>query len=179
MVHYISAFSQQKNIGGAINAAISQLNSDPQDWIVNMDMDILWLRPDSRTQLETILSTTDYHLLGPLTNRLYQRHQLVKGAFDLTDIRDHITIANCRHEIDYGQVVPTREILAAFCLCFRVETWQKIGGFRENSLQFDQQFNAVADRLLMKKGIMSGIYLYHLYRSWSPNPKEDINHLMP
>ena len=144
-----------------------------------LDHDVLFLRPDSKKQLEEILETTDFDILGPATNRLSMPNQLVSGMFGVTDIKEHIKCANAMHEANYGQVFQINDILAAFCLCFRVKTWQKLGGFHENSLQFDSLFCCAARTMKMKLGIMVGIYCFHLYRMWSvDNPTQDITHLL-
>lgn len=179
-VHYIQPYNKQTppNIGGAINSAIKQLNSDSTDWIVLIDHDVMFLRPDSKAQLEEILSKTDFGVLGAVTNRLAQNYQLVQGMFDVFDVREHILKANELHELNYGTVIHTHAVLAAFCLCFKVSTWQIIGGFREACLSFDSQFSITARKKGFKTGIMTGIYVYHLYRSWSDHPKGDIKHLL-
>lgn len=178
MVHYISPFSIEKNIGKAVNDAISCLKSNPNDWVCLTDMDVMFLRPDSKAQLEEILSKTDFGVLGAVTNRLAQNYQLVHGMFDVFDVREHILKANELHELNYGTVIPTHAVLAAFCLCFKVSTWQIIGGFREACLSFDSQFSITARKKGFKTGIMTGIYVYHLYRSWTDHPKGDIKHLL-
>lgn len=185
MIHYIQPYDKHSppNIGGAINAAIRQLNADQNDFICLLDHDVLFLRPDGKKQLEEILKTTDYDILGPATNRLAMQHQLVitfegEDVFTNTDITFHCRIANYLHKANYGSVIPLNDILAAFCLCFRVSTWERLGGFKENSLQFDSLFSCAARSLKMKLGIMTGIYLFHAYRLMSDNPTQDIKHLL-
>lgn len=177
-IHYISPFRSDKNIGKAINDAIIQLNGNENDWICLTDHDVLWLLPDSKSQLQHILSETEYDILGPGTNRLANDTQLVAGMFDLTDIKKHIEIAKILQTTQPYEVVATRATLAAFCLCFRIKTWHKLAGFAEKSIQFDTIFcnNAIKEGL--KMGVMCGIYLFHLYRMQSHNPKHDIKHLL-
>lgn len=179
-VHYIQPYDKHSppNIGGAINLAINQLNADQSDWICLLDHDVMFLRPDSKKQLEEILESTDFDILGTATNRLAMSHQLVPGMFDVTDIRDHVKCADAMHEANYGQVFQIDDILAAFCLCFRVTTWIKLGGFHERLLQFDSLFCAAARCSKMKLGICTGIYVFHAYRLMSDNPKQDIKHLL-
>lgn len=177
MIHYISPFSVTKNIGKAINDAIIQLNANDEDWICHLDQDVMWLLPDSKTQLEHILNNTNCHVLGPLTNRLAQGYQLVPNMFDKFDIRDHIACAT-ELRANYSTVKEVSCVLAGFCLCFKVSTWKTIGGFVENSLQFDSQFSIATQRKGFKKGIMAGLYVFHGYRMWSDNPKTDIKHLI-
>lgn len=87
-------------------------------------------------------------------------------------------MANKRHELAYGEVRPYTHVLAAFCLCFKVKTWRLLGGFTENNIVFDTDFCRKAQEKKLKLGLMTGIYLLHLYRYGSPNPKNDIKHLL-
>lgn len=178
-VHYISPYSTEKNIGKAINEAIITLCANSDDWVVLTDYDVLWLLPESKGQVEGILSTTDYDLLGCVTNRLAQTCQLQKGAFDVYDIRQHIQFAKDRHDTFGATVTPYNNILAAFMLCFRISTWHKLGGFREASLQFDSLFSIKAKRMGMKLALMQGVYVYHLYRTGHSQPARYIEHLKP
>jgi len=176
LIHYISPYSTSKNIGKAINDNIRQLNPNDEDWLVLIDHDVLFLLPDTKARLERILSTTNYDILGCVTNRLAMPYQCVQGMFDETDIRKHIEVAQI---LESDEVQPYMHILAAFCLCFQVKTWRKLGGFAENSIQFDTTFSLMAEKSGLKKGLMTGVYLFHAYRMWSDNPKQDVAHLLP
>lgn len=178
MIHYISPYSTEKNIGGAINTAIRQLRPHPDDWIVHVDQDVCFLRPDSKAQIGEVLGVTDYDVLGCLTNRLSSGHQLYQGEFnDSGDMREHIAIANHCHAIGYGRVLPTAVNIAACLMAFRVSTWGRVGGFVENNVRFDSYFTDDVMRMGGKLGIMSGVYVFHLYRMWSDNPVWEVGHL--
>jgi hypothetical protein len=179
-IWYISPYSTEKNIGLALNEMIKQLNATPDDWIVHLDQDAMWLLPDSKAQVERILSVTDFDILGCMTNRLRSPEQLVGGRFNEDDrIREHIRIAQeCRDNAG-DMVVPARGVMAAFMLCFRVSVWEKVGGFVQDSINFDTQFNREAQLICEAKiGLMKGVYVFHGYRLWSKNPKQDCNHLI-
>lgn len=177
-VHFISPYRTDRNIGFAINEAIEQLNANPNDWIVHNDQDTLWLLPDSKTQLISILNKTEYDLLGPTTNRLANHYQLFDFMFDESNIHKHIDLAKGRQSEYYGEVQPYAHVLAAFCLCFKVKTWIKLGKFTEKNITFDTDFSLSAHENGMKLGLMIGIYCLHLYRWGSSNPKYDIAHLI-
>lgn len=179
-IHYIQPFRTDKNIGKAINEAIQNLRYDANDWIVLTDHDMMWLLPDSKAQVERILMGTDYDILGCMTNRLRLPDQLVGGKFiDNDKIRDHIAIAEKCREMWGDQVKTANTVVAAFMLCFRVSVWERVNGFVEDVLNFDTQFCWEAQKICSARiGIMSGVYVYHLYRSWSKNPKNDIAHLL-
>ena len=141
----------------------------------------MWLLPDSKAQLEEVLAETEFDILGSATNRLGSKTQLVltyegQKVFDNTDILFHINIANEIRKINGNETLSTNEILAAFCLCFRVRTWKALGGFQENNLLFDWYFSEMAKKMGFKLGIMTGIYVYHLYRTGKNI--EDYSHLI-
>lgn len=177
-IHYISPYRIDKNIGKAINDAISQLSPSDEDWIVHADQDVCFLRPDSKAQIEEVLNRTDYDVLGCVTNRLAGTHQLYGNRFnDSADIREHIAIANECHENNYMGVVRTNINIAACMMCFRVGLWRKVGGFRENSIRFDSEFTDEVQKSGGKLGIMTGVYVLHLYRMWSDDPIYEVGHL--
>lgn len=179
-IHYISPYRTDKNIGKAINDAIIQLNPGDEDWIVHVDQDVCFLRPDSKKQIEEILSTTDYRLLGVMTNRLGLTYQLHDNYLCKNDsINYHYQISNELHNNHYGQVKEVkRGPIAAMVMCFKVSDWRSVGGFAENNIQFDIKFS---DDLRLKGcnlGVMKGVYVFHLYRMWSNNdPLTEIKHL--
>lgn len=180
MVHYIQPYDKNSppNIGRAINSAIKQLNPYESDWICLLDHDVMFLRPDSKKQLESIIETTDYDVLGCVTNRLAASTQLVRDMFNEFDIRKHAEVANKMHELNYGVVVETKDILAAFCLCFKYSTYKALNGFFEGVISFDSLFCIEAAHKGFKMGICPGIYLFHAYRLLSDNPKVDVRHLL-
>lgn len=180
-IHYISPYRTDKNIGRALNEAITQLSPSDDDWIVHTDQDICFLRPDSKRQIEETLATIRPIpiVLGCLTNRLASPHQLHGGKFnDDSDIRNHIAIANECHNSNYGIVKETSINIAAMLMCFRVSTWKEVGGFRENSIRFDSEFTDAVQAGGGKIGIMQGVYVFHLYRMWSENPIWEMGHLV-
>lgn len=181
MVNYIQPYDKNSppNIGGAINAAIKATISDPDDWFCLTDHDIMFLLPDSKRQLEEILETTDFDILGPLTNRLAAQTQLVMGEFETTDLLDHLNRANKCSKTHYCKVGQVHDPLAAFCLCFRRSLWQELGGFPENNIQFDYLFCSRALREGKRLGVMTGIYVLHLYRMFAEgDPRKYIDHLV-
>lgn len=180
-IHYVSPFSCEKNIGGAINDAIEAIDYSPfEDWIVLTDHDVLWLLPGSKAQVERILAATTYDVLGCMTNRIRSREQLVGGLFNEDDrIREHIKIAEtCRENAGDTIKECYSGVVAAFMMCFRVSVWEKVGGFEEGTVTFDSVFCRWARELGYKIGIMSGVYVWHSYRLNQKNPKSYIQHLV-
>jgi len=179
-IFYLSPYSPNENpndnnIGGVYNYQISCLPDDA--WICLLDHDAMFLRSDTKRQIHEIVSRNEYDVYGCVTNRLASTYQLYNGEFsEETDILKHIEIANELHRDYYGQVHPSTEILAGVCLIFSKATWSKVGGFKENSIRLDIEF--CEDVMKFGKiGLMLGVYIFHLYRMGSKNPKFDIGHL--
>lgn len=179
MVHYISPYSVDKNIGKAINDAVKALNCSADDWIVHCDQDMMWLLPDSKAQVEHILKETTYEVLGCMTNRVGSTEQCRSEIFSENDrIRDHIEIAiECRKNAG-DIVVRANGVMAAFMLCFRVSAWTAVAGFNEGVLNFDTLFCWEVNKICTGGiGLMKGVYVFHSYRLWSQNARKDIKHL--
>lgn len=174
--HWISPYDRQKNIGGAINQAIEQLNAADDDFIIHSDQDVLILLPDTKAHIMDILETTDYGILGCLTNRLGSNDQLIMGMFNEDSITAHVARAKKVWEYNGSSVAPA-EVVAAMLMCFKVSTWRKLGGFDENRINFDWLFCTRAPRAGLKVGIMAGIMVFHLYRWNSKDPANDYKHL--
>lgn len=175
-VHWISPYRKDKNIGKAVNDAVAQLNAAPEDWIVLTDHDVLWLLPNSKRQVMAVLETTDYDLLGCMTNRLGLQEALVPLAFDVDNISSHIGLARGLQRAHGLEVKPVIRV-AAMMMCFRVGLWQKLGGFMERQINFDLLFSLAAHRRGHKLGLMTGVYVLHLYRWGSERPERDTKHL--
>ena len=179
--HWLSPYdpASPPNIGKAINDAIEALKTGHDDWIILTDYDILWLLPDSKKHLMQVLAETDYDVLGVMTNRIRSKEQLVNEIFcEVDSIEWHMGRAKAAWETWGKDIKPAQGVIAAFCMCFSVGTWKRLGGFPEASITFDSVFSHRARRMGMKLGICEGIYIYHNYRSWSKNPYTDIAHLL-
>lgn len=178
-IHYIEPYAIDKNIGKAINEAVKHIQFDLDDWITLTDHDMLWLLPDTKAHVEAILATTDYDILGCMTNRLRLPEQLVGGRFNEDDrIREHIKIAGECWRNAGPLVIDAKGVMAGVCLCFRVSVWAKVGGFVEDTLGFEWHFNFEARKMGFKVGLMKGIYIFHSYRLWSNHAKTDCKHLI-
>lgn len=179
-IFYLSPYDHNEpnpinNIGGVYNEQISCLPDDA--WICLLDHDAMFLRSDSKRQIHEIISRNEFDVYGCVTNRLASTYQLYNGEFsEETDIMKHMDIAKYLHVNYYGKVIPSTEILAGFCLCFSKKTWEQIK-FKERSIQLDSEFCNDARSKGFKLGLMLGVYMFHLYRMGSRNPKFDIGHL--
>lgn len=179
VTHYIQPYSVEKNIGKCINDAVKAINCAPDDFICLTDHDVLWLLPDSKAQVERILQTTPYDVLGCMTNRIRSKEQLIGGYFNSDDrIKEHIRIAELCQSAGRDMVVEAKGVMAAFMLCFRASAWEKVGGFMEGAINFDTLFCGAVRAAGLRIGLMRGVYIFHSYRINSKLPLQDIMHLV-
>ena len=172
-IWYLSPYSMTFNIGGEYNRQIAQLPTD--DWICICDHDMLFLHPESKARMYDIARSGEYDLYGPLANRLASQEQApFKELFSEPDIRAHIAKAKALHMTEGLAVTPAKGPIAGMCMLFAKKTWERVGGFQENSINFDRRFS---DKIV-KKGIMQGVYVLHLYRFGHEDPTRYVKHLI-
>ena len=177
-IHYSTPFSTEKNIGKAYNEFMELVPDG--DWVCIMDGDVLRLLPDWGNQIESIIrNNTQFKLIGCMTNRLRANHQLYRNTFsNEPNIDYHVRVAALlQHEYSYK--VEATSYVAGLCLIFSKDTWKAVGGFRENSILFDKEFNTDIRAKFGGNpiGIAKGLYLFHLYRWGSKDPYNDTQHL--
>lgn len=172
MIFYLSPFSPNCDIGGIYNRQIAHLPDDC--WICITDQDILFLLPDTKRQIQEIADKGEFELYGCMTNRLGWGHQLHNGKISKDgNIQTHIEIAKDRQSEFGNEVLKSDAPIAGFLMLFRKSTWQRVGGFVEKSKIFDQEFSL----RIHSKGLMTGVYVFHLYRWGSKMPEFDSSHL--
>lgn len=175
-VHYITTWSSQKNYGGAINEAIERLNCSDDDWCCVRDGDACFLTPDWGNQIQSIIENADgYDLIGCSTNRLREPHQLVNGMFsEQIDLASHFNTAIYMKSLNENKIYPFNHDIAGMFMLFRYSAW-KNNKFKENTAIFDRLFTRGITK--GRVGIAPGLYVLHMYRLWSNNPKNDSKHL--
>jgi GT2 family glycosyltransferase len=107
---------------------------------------------------------------------------------------NHMKIGKQLSSMHGSRVEPLNTTIAGFFMLFSVDIWRKAGGFREGKIRmdldgndymkhkskdkfFDWHFCNDAIKAGGKIGIARGIYVFHLYRPWSNNPKRATEHL--
>lgn len=175
-VFYSTPFRSDKNIGKANNDFIELLPDDA--WVCITDADAMFLNPDFGTRIEKAIERygNEYSLIGCLTNRIGGLHQCYDGKFsEDMDVRNHFEIASgeLEEKIVEGGV-------AGFCMIFSKETWKKVGGFKENTIKADTEFNKDIKKIGGKCGVYHGLYMFHGYRIWAKghdNARFNVTHL--
>lgn len=181
-IRYITPFSTKHNnskwpnIGGEYNKCIAELPDDC--WIVLRDGDTMFLTPDWGNQIKNIIENNkDYDLISCMTNRVgLKTHIYSDFLFQCKDISYHVCHAQTRNIVSGSDVIPA-DIAPGYLMLFHKSLWQKVGGFKENSITFDKIFSNKVLKSGGKIGIATGLYLFHLYRWGQKNPEKSIKHL--
>lgn len=179
-VWYSNPYSTDKNIGKALNEFCALVPDN--DWICLQDGDIMYLTPDWGLQIEQAIQRfgNEYSLIGCLTNRLGRDIQRYNGEFNENhDIISHFSIANEVKNANFGQVIDIthRKYVAGMFMLFPKKVWNKVK-FTENVAYFDDLFSNGVIKSGGKLGLMTGLYVYHLYRIWSETPTKEKTHLL-
>ena len=177
MIYYFSPFNSQKQIGKSHNEHCSLVQND-DDWICITDSDVLFLRPDTKAQIEEIININGdkFQVFGCLTNRIASPHQQLAGFSENTDIQYHKRLSDKCFNESYSEVKETDINVAGFLMIFQKKTWNKYK-FSDNSIRFDSEFTDKVKADGGKLGIMQGVYVFHDYRLGQKNPMYYIDHL--
>lgn len=179
-INWLQPYCPDRNIGREYNRLIDLMPAG--SWIGITDHDAMFLRPDSKKQISDIVAKhgDKYDVFGVITNRLFGPHQRYGGVFsDNPDINYHLRVANRCHNLEYGRVVRTTINIAGLCMVFNKDTWERVGGFNENSMFLDKQFTDAVMATGGRLGIMKGVYVFHLYRWGQKEPWRYVEHLRP
>jgi GT2 family glycosyltransferase len=181
-IYYFTPYSIIKDIGGAINEHC-RIVPNPENWIVITDADAMFCNPNYGRVIHEALEKhgDDYGLIGCYTNRLRGLHQLHNREFsDNHNIVDHYKIA-AEYITKEGITELKSEGVAGIFMAFKKSTWMAAGGFRQNYIAADTDFNQKVRKLQMKIGLINGLYMYHAYRPWrtiDQQPWNDTRHLI-
>lgn len=174
-INYISPYATDLNIGLSYNQAIDQLSND---WICLRDHDTL-LFPGTGNLIPQIIEVNqEFELITAMTNRIGVGLHCVPGMFQEDSILSHQNKAKELRET-FGTKIIETGVAPGFCMIFHKSLWSKVGGFTENSIFFDREFGNAAKKRGCKIGLALGLYLLHLYRYNSENPRNCIKHLLP
>lgn len=179
-IWYSNPYSTDGNIGKALND-FCELVPDG-DWICLQDGDMMFLTPDWGKQIEEVvrLHGGKYSLIGCVTNRLGRPFQRVSDdLFHCHDMREHYAEADRRRSEMFAEVVDitSKRHIAGMLMLFPKSVWVK-HKFKTGCITFDDEFSKAIVRSGGRLGIMTGLYVYHLYRIWSDAPGRSNQHLL-
>lgn len=179
MIHYRTIWDSNKNYGGYINREASAIQ-DPNDWIVIMDGDTMFLTKRWGAQIEAVIARNDNHfqVIGTKLSRCNVKDQLINGQIcNNFDLLIHHIMADTIWESFTTEIRPTQGPVAAACMMFQKKTWEA-NRFQENTVHFDSLFVHKVRANGGRIGIAQGLYLAHLYRPFSADPARDYKHLL-
>lgn len=166
MVHILTPYRTDKNLGAAYNAAISLLPDS--HWACVTDIDICFLTPDAGVILEEYAARNpEAGILTCFTNRVshLSRPQLLEGVpSENPDIKYHISLAEKQRELAYSTTVIDRDISGMLMLMSK-KTWQQFP-FPENgkAIGVDTYYGRRIRAAGLKILRMDGLYIFHIYR---------------
>jgi GT2 family glycosyltransferase len=171
MIYHFRPYSVDKQFADAINTHCN-LVPNPDDWIVITDGDMMFLTPDWGVIIDRAIKDhgNEYDLLGCWVNRVNP----TSGQFNA---KDHYSVALAASQIEANITVTDK--IGGFFMCFKKATWDKVGGFKQNTKWVDIDFCNSITNSGGKIGLINQLYVFHLYRPWAKNPATDSRHLNP
>ena len=162
MLHIISPYDNEKNLGRAYNEATKYYNAD--DWVCLKDHDTLFLLPDTIRHISRYTELNpDAGILTCYTNRLANGEQLLTGRCMETDsIRSHIALAKEQEKRLY-QVTEMIKPISGFLMVIRKSVWD-MEKFNDGCLGVDNKYHLRIVSRGLKVLRMDGIFLFHTYR---------------
>jgi GT2 family glycosyltransferase len=167
MIHFLSPYSQEKNLGRAYNESVS-LITNSEDWICLIDLDVMVLSHGIGHHLQEIINLhPNTGLFSCRTNRVGQKRQCLNGVIsDDPNLLNHRKIALQLAQEKRLIVSPLENPISGHLMLFKKSTWESVGGFPENRgiLSVDNTFS----NRIVRKGynilMMEGVYVCHFYR---------------
>lgn len=173
-IHYLQPYATDGLISEAYNKAVAFVSDG--DWVCITDQDVMFLHPKQKAIIQAVANEGKHDLYGCLFNRLNVKDQCVAPMFDNPNISEHLQLAE-QLMANGTECKTTKGPIAGALMLFPKSTWQKSGGFPILPRGLAMLFDAVWSETIPNRAIMQGVYLFHLYRWWSDNPKNDLRHL--
>jgi GT2 family glycosyltransferase len=177
MIHYLTPYSVNGNLGKAYNAA-AKLIVNPEDWIVFLDGDTCFLTADyGKIILENLaIHGKDCGLISCLTNRVGNKEQCYMGLVsEDPNILNHIKTAEKLSKEKRHEIAITDRVISGHLMAIQKKTWDLIGGADHGLLGVDTELSRRVWRKQLKIGILQGLYIFHKYRI--NTNRYDVSHL--
>lgn len=175
MIHFISPYRTDKDLGLAYNQAMSLIPDG--DWACITDYDVLPLTPDFGQIVEEYTKKyPDTGIFTCRTNRIGNPDQQMFGdSITNPNILFHFNTAE-EAKAKLFQSTEIKAPISGFLMVIKKDTWNKIK-FPEGRgcLGVDNLFSNAIARAGMKILLMDSIYVWHTYRL--KNGTKDKSHL--
>lgn len=165
MIYYFQPSCIDKDLGSAYNQYMELVNDD--DWVVMMDRDIFFLRPDYHTTItNAIESAPDTGAFTCYTNRVGNKEQCYKGIQSKErDIVQHRIIADEVYEQNKGKITDLkRQFISGYLMIFQKSTWEQAGKFNKGIFVDTTFTHNVYHKTGKRIRIIEELYVFHYYR---------------
>lgn len=189
MIYHFTPFFRG-DISEGINRSVAAVPDDA--WVCIRDADTMFLTWRQQWQLELISKTTDYGLIGCMTNRCYPTYCMPGGKLSENyDILHHVQVAKQLEADNWCEVVPCPDgtngsdegIIYGQFMMFPKKAWVDAGGYTGH-VNHDIEFSRRVLNAGYKRGIATGVYIFHAFRPgievpWFQSNFQDVSRLDP
>ena len=179
MIHYITVYREDKDLGKAYNQEMERLQND-EDWCCFVDADCLFVNPFFGTQIAGVIKDNPKcKLFTSVTNRVGTKYQCVEGMWDENDMSEHFTVGRRLAETFGSRCsdITNNAPFSGVIMLIQKKEWKRVKGFKElgGALGVDNSIHYAVRDNGGKVMLMEGVYVMHYYRN---GKIEDKNHLL-
>ncbi len=178
-VLYITPWATDKNLSGFYNRQIIALEND-DDWVCFTDRDTYFPHPQYGNHIELIIREhgDEFSLMTCMTNRVGTSWQCVKNAWTIEKGKAHEDTAK-KLWAEHGPAVinvADRSPISGMLILVQKRFLTGNRLLKDGLLLgADNEFSYIANEYLENVGLMTGVYVYHYYRS---GQQSDRSHLL-
>ena len=178
MIHFITPYRIDKNLGKAYNDAMAMLPNN-NDWACFTDGDAMFTVADFGTQLEEVIKANpECKLFTSMTNRIGTAYQCVADMWEENNMVVHfqkgkeLSITKRTSCIDITAKTPLSGVL----ILIQKKEWKRSGGFEESgkALGVDNSIHYNVRDAQGKIFLMEGVYMMHYYRNGNRGDKSHL-----
>jgi GT2 family glycosyltransferase len=171
MIWFFTPYAHDKKFLDAIDRHFN-LIANPNDWVVLMDGDTAFLRPDFGEVIKRYTETyPETGLFTCYASRCHYSIQVPTGVdMENDSIRYHRTMADIISSVNYGQVETINRKIAGHLMVIRKSTWTKIRSevFRtaaaKHILGVDTKISNAILASGLKIRLIRELYIFHYLR---------------
>lgn len=163
--HFVP-YDLNKNFGKSCNEYCRMVQSN-EDWICISDADIMILTPNyGHLMYEIVNMYPNIGLFTCYTNRVKNKHQIIREMFDEPNMGNHrIKALELYYSKKHSLKDHSFRVISGYFMLFKKQTWIDTGGFSEEGiLGVDNRFSKAVVRLGKQIKVIEGLYAMHYYR---------------
>jgi len=165
MIHLITPWSNEKNLGKAYNDAFKKVGAN--DWICFTDLDAVHTTHFAPLYMEHVIKDNpSYSLFTAVTNRVFNKEQVPFPEYWQVDGMNFHRLTGEQLWKDKGVLVTdAKSLISGVVILTSKKAWKACGGFKDGMLGVDNEYDKSIRAAGLKTGIMQGIYVQHFYRN--------------